>query len=345
MREALVKSLNLVTVRILMGTGIDPAVRHIKAFGFNDTAVPRNLSMALGSGGASPWDMATGYAVFANGGRRVQHYVVDRVYNAAGQVVYEASPARACEPCAQTIPVIVEDAGPGSGAGARTAAAFAVDSAELRPGMPLEGTAPPATAGAGEVPDYATVEEMIEHGMSWRAGLYDAPGLFRGQRVAPRVISAENAYLVYDMMRDVIRRGTGRRARDLGRDDIAGKTGTSNERRDTWFSGFNAELVATAWVGFDQERSLGEREEGGQTALPMWKYFMARALRSTPESPLAQPAELITARISPTTGQLAAAGDGNAIFELFRTSDLAALEGGVVSNPASALQAGEGDIF
>ena len=104
----------------------------------------------------------------------------------------------------------------------------------------------------------------------------------RGSPAAPRVISPENAFLIYDMMRDVIRRGTGRRARDLGRADIAGKTGTSNERRDAWFSGFNGALVATAWVGFDQERSLGAREEGGQTALPMWKYFMARALRRTP---------------------------------------------------------------
>ena len=128
---------------------------------------------------------------------------------------------------------------------------------------------------------------------------------------------------MYDMMRDVIRRGTGRRARDLGRADIAGKTGTSNERRDAWFSGFNGALVATAWVGFDQERSLGAREEGGQTALPMWKYFMARALRQTPEAPLAQPPTLITARISPDTGRLAAAGDTSAMFELFRASDLA----------------------
>lgn len=102
MREALVKSLNLVSVRILMGTGIEAAVRHIKAFGFDDTALPRNLSLALGSGGASPWDMAAGYAVFANGGRRVEHYVLDRVYDAAGDVVYQARPRRACEICAQS---------------------------------------------------------------------------------------------------------------------------------------------------------------------------------------------------------------------------------------------------
>jgi penicillin-binding protein 1A len=146
-------------------------------------------------------------------------------------------------------------------------------------------------------------------------------------KIAPRVITAENAYLVYDMMRDVIRRGTGRRARDLGRTDIAGKTGTSNERRDAWFSGFNANLVATAWVGFDQERSLGAREEGSQTALPMWKYFMASALKGLPEAALLQPPGLISARISPADGRLAAAGDPQAIFELFRPTDLPAIEG------------------
>jgi penicillin-binding protein 1A len=150
-------------------------------------------------------------------------------------------------------------------------------------------------------------------------------------------------------MRDVIQRGTGRRARDLGRADIAGKTGTSNERRDAWFSGFNGALVATAWVGFDQERSLGDREEGGQTALPMWKYFMARALRRTPEAPLAQPPSLISARISPDTGQLAAAGDPDAIFELFRAPDIDALgsagPGGSAAG-GTVMQADEGtDIF
>jgi penicillin-binding protein 1A len=130
---------------------------------------------------------------------------------------------------------------------------------------------------------------------------------------------------MYDMMRDVIRRGTGRRALALGRADLAGKTGTSNDRRDAWFSGFNAELVATAWVGFDQERTLGSREEGSRTALPMWIYFMSEALKGVPESPLSRPAGIVTARISGDTGLLALAGTPNAVFELFRPSDLANL--------------------
>jgi penicillin-binding protein 1A len=345
MREALVKSLNLVTVRVLMGTGIDPAVEHIKAFGFNDTAVPRNLSMALGSGGASPWDMAAGYAVFANGGRRVGHYVIDRVLDSGGNVVYRAEPPQAFGLCAEPA---AGDAGnlAGPGPGVTT---FAVETTALRPGTALGGTTAPAPERVDEVPDYLTVEEMIAHGTSWRPTLTEAPAFCRNPKIAPRVISEENAFLVYDMMRDVIQRGTGRRARELGRADIAGKTGTSNERRDTWFSGFNGALVATVWVGFDQERSLGEREEGGQTALPMWKYFMARALRRTPEAPLAQPPELVSAKISPVTGQLVSATESEAIFEFFRASDLIALQRSAASGDAAAsgaLHAGDGtDIF
>lgn len=346
MREALVKSLNLVSVRILMGTGIERAINHIRAFGFDATALPRNYSLALGSGGASPWDMAAGYSVFANGGRRVEHYVVERVFDAAGNPVYEADPARACAVCNVVAP-------PAAAVTAGAATTFAVDSAPLQAGSPLDGGVAAALPPArDEVPIYGSIEEMMAHGESWRPGIDEAPAFHRVTHVATRVISPENAFMVYDMMRDVIQRGTGRRARELGRTDIAGKTGTSNERRDAWFSGFNGALVGTAWVGFDQERSLGDREEGGQTALPMWKYFMARALRRTPEATLPQPPTLIAARISPYSGQLAAAGEPGAIFEVFRQSDLDRLAvggpgpGGLGAPGGEALQADEAaEIF
>jgi len=317
MREALVKSLNLVSVRILMGTGIEQAISHIRGFGFDDTALPRNLSLALGSGGTSPWDIAAGYAVFANGGQRVDHYVLERVFDADGKLVYQAEPRVACRICeAGTAPPPAGDAG-----AAGPASTYAVASGELQRATPLDPSLPLPVSGADEIPAYGSVGEMIAHATDWRPTPAETPDFYRDLRPAPRVISEENAFLVYDMMRDVIRRGTGRRARELGRDDIAGKTGTSNDRRDAWFSGFNGALVATAWVGFDQERSLGNREEGSQTALPMWKYFMARALNRTAPAPLAQPATLISARISPATGALAAAGDPDAIFEYFRESD------------------------
>ncbi len=341
MREALVKSLNLVSVRILMGTGIDQAIRHIRGFGFDDTALPRNLSLALGSGGIAPWDVAAGYAVFANGGRRVEHYVVDRVYDAGGKLLYAAEPLHACAPCAWESEPAAPDPGTGPGT-----SVFAVETPALRTGTSLAGEVPASVTWGDEVPAYGSVDEMIAHGMSWRPTLEETPGFHRDTRWAPRVISSENAFLVYDMMRDVIRRGTGRGARSLGREDIAGKTGTSNERRDAWFSGFNARLVGTAWIGFDQERSLGNREEGSRTALPMWKYFMARALWRTPEAPLPQPATLVSARISQETGLLAAAGDASAVFEYFRPADLATLEStGPGTGPTGVVQADETDIF
>ncbi len=344
MREALVKSLNLCSVRILMGTGIEAAIRHIRAFGFDDTALPRNLSLALGSGGASPWDIAAGYSTFANGGRRIEHYIIDRVFDANGHEVFATEPLRACAACESSQPAAPAGAIPVEEGGAQT---FAVDSIKLQPGTTLDGS---GMAWADEVPAYGSVEEMITQGMNWRPAAAETPAFYRDRRVAPRIIPADNAFLVYDMMRDVIRRGTGRRARDLGREDIAGKTGTSNDRRDAWFSGFNGALVATAWVGFDKERSLGPREEGGQTALPMWKYFMARALSHTPEYPLPQPPDLISVRISADTGQLAAAGDNSAIFEYFRPADLAAADqndtGGAPQSANPFLQPDQGtDIF
>ncbi len=135
---------------------------------------------------------------------------------------------------------------------------------------------------------------------------------------AEPVISRQNAYLIADMMRDVIRRGTGRRAMSLGRSDLSGKTGTTNERRDAWFSGFNADLVATVWVGFDEEQTLGAREEGSRTALPIWIDFMVDALKGTPERIAPKPSGLVTVRISPESGRVARANDGDAIFETFR---------------------------
>jgi penicillin-binding protein 1A len=134
---------------------------------------------------------------------------------------------------------------------------------------------------------------------------------------APRAISAANAYIMTDIMTDVIQRGTAQRAKVLGRRDIAGKTGTTSDRRDAWFVGFNADIVAAAWIGFDQERSLGESEEGGHTALPMWIYFMQEALRGRPEHRLPEPPGVVRMWVSRETGAPAGAGSSGAIFEAF----------------------------
>ena len=153
---------------------------------------------------------------------------------------------------------------------------------------------------------------------------------------APRVITPQNDYLMTTMMRDVILHGTGQGALSLGRHDLAGKTGTTNDQRDAWFAGFNQGLVAVAWVGFDQVRSLGSRETGAHAALPMWKAFMASALKGVPEQPLNQPPGLVTVRIDPRTGLLAGSDSTDAVFETFRVDH-------VPKRTADASQGAPGD--
>jgi penicillin-binding protein 1A len=282
-REALVRSRNLVSIRMMNSIGPSYATRYIERFGFNRAALPENLTLALGTAQVSPLQMAEGYSVFANGGYRVQTYLIDRVLDAQDEVAFTASPAYACVMCRQDADAVETD----SGTIART---------------------PPPT-GAAAAQSAAQQERADLERWGARDWLDD--------RLAPQVIDPRNAYLLTDMMTDVVRRGTATRARVLNRQDIAGKTGTTNDRRDAWFCGFNADIVATAWVGFDQERSLGAREEGGRTALPMWIYFMQEALKGKPDHRLPPPPGLVTMRISAETGLPARTGDADTIFESF----------------------------
>jgi penicillin-binding protein 1A len=329
LREGLVKSLNLVTIRVLLQTGVGPAIRHIRPFGLPDSALPPNPTMALGSGGASPREMAGAFAGLASGGYRVDPYLIDRIEDTDGRPVFVANPRRVCRECAETW---LEGTTP---------------PATLAPAEPMEPTEPVLAALPAPAPAAAAAAPAAASGRPATVPAADAAaGTVAPPNPAPRIVSGENAFLVYDMLRDVIRRGTGRRALALGRADLAGKTGTSNDRRDAWFSGYNGELVATAWVGFDQERSLGEREEGSRTALPMWMYFMDDALRGEPDAPLPRPPGIVTARIDPDTGQLTAAGG---VVELFREGDLAALAAGgpgsALAGPPATPGAGADEIF
>jgi penicillin-binding protein 1A len=142
-----------------------------------------------------------------------------------------------------------------------------------------------------------------------------------------------------DMMADVITRGTGVRAgMALHRKDISGKTGTTNEAKDTWFNGFNRNIVATVWVGFDQERPLGEGEEGSRTAVPIWINFMREALRGQPDRPRPLPPGLVSLRISPRTGALAGANDADAIYETFMEDHLPPAANNANSPPGTGTQ-------
>jgi penicillin-binding protein 1A len=151
---------------------------------------------------------------------------------------------------------------------------------------------------------------------------HDGKTMIPAKNLAPQIISPQIAYLLADMMVDVIKRGTGQRARSLNRDDIAGKTGTSNDAHDTWFNGFNGDLVTTVWVGFDSDRSLGEGEQGGKTAIPAWTYFMHEALAGTAKHGVPIPDGIVSVRISPTTGLLASSDDPSGIMEKFIEGNL-----------------------
>ena len=277
LREALVKSRNLVSIRLLQAIGMSPAMQYAERFGFERSTLPRNLTLALGTNSATPLQVAAGYAVFANGGLRIQPWFIERIEDPKGQVVFQAAPRRAS--C--------------------------------------------ATGDAAEGADEAAGCRLPD------------------EQRAPRAISAANAWLMTDMMREVITRGTGRRALALGRNDLAGKTGTTNEARDTWFNGYNRSLVASVWIGFDQSQPLGEGEEGSRTAVPVWVDFMRGALAGTPQRGWPMPEGLVQARVSPATGELASVDDPSGIFETFLADRMPT--GGILGgNEMSGTPAGTG---
>jgi penicillin-binding protein 1A len=175
---------------------------------------------------------------------------------------------------------------------------------------------------ATEGPSPKSIAAGAARGSATEEAAHDGKSMIPVKNMAPQIISPQIAYLLADMMRDVIRRGTGQRARTLNRDDVAGKTGTSNDAHDTWFNGFNGDLVTTVWVGFDSDRSLGEGEQGGRTAVPAWTYFMHTALEGTAKHGVPIPDGIVSVRISPKSGLLASSDDPSGIMEKFIEGNL-----------------------
>lgn len=219
MRNALTKSKNLVSIRVLQAITPEYAQRHIAKFGFDAKQHPAYLTMALGAGSVTPLQLAEGYAVFANQGFRVRSYFIDRIEDSQGNVVARTQPEVA------------------------------------------------------------------------------------GQN-AQRTLDPRNAFIMTSMMRDVTRFGTAARAAVLGRGDLAGKTGTTSESHDAWFAGYQPGLVAVAWLGFDQPRSLGGSETGGQASLPIWINYMSKALKGVPEVPYPPPNGVIVQAIETERGTI-----------------------------------------
>jgi penicillin-binding protein 1A len=273
LREALVKSRNLVSIRILQSIGLRYATQYAQRFGFNKKDMPYDLSLALGSGAFSPLEIVRAYAVFANGGYLIDPYYIDRIESNFGELLSKQVPVTVCEGCKDEQP-------------AETKAAAAKSE---------------QVGDAGQLADAAADEQLA-----------DKP------EHAPRVISPQNAYIMRSIVREVVRRGTAVRAKVLGRTDIAGKTGTTNDQKDAWFSGFNDQVVTTAWVGFDDQKPLGSRETGGRAALPMWIDYMRVALKGLPENVQQQPDGIVTVRIDEETGKRANEHSKRTRFEIFK---------------------------
>ena len=298
LRVALTKSRNLVSIRVLNAIGVDVALSFIERFGLDVQKLPTNLSLALGTGTVTPLELATAYCVLANGGFRVEPYFIERIEDARGEVLFQAEPWVVCRECPE---LAIEFAGAGNGATANTVVLKKV--VLKNDEQVMESVAVRAQMGTAANAENAAEVVMPTH-------------------VARRVVSAQNIWLMNSMMRDVVRFGTGHRAMELGRHDLAGKTGTTDDQQDAWFSGFNPTTVTTAWVGFDQLAPLGRREFGGTAALPMWMTFMETALGDSPDLVLEEPEGMVSARIDPVTGKRVPAGFPDAIFETFRVENV-----------------------
>ncbi|NCF62148.1 MAG: PBP1A family penicillin-binding protein [Gammaproteobacteria bacterium] len=288
LREAMVNSRNLVSIRLLRAIGIEYARDYITRFGFERDELPANLSMALGTASLTPLSMARGYAVFANGGYLVTPQFIRRITGMDGKVVFETQPSIICDGCEKDAAVAEE----------------VVTIEKLEPELrPLE---------------IASDKQGVTDAENSPLVRYTSPE----NPYAEQTISPQNAYLVRSMMMDVVRRGTGVRAMQLGRKDLAGKTGTTNEQRDAWFSGYNDHLVTSVWVGFDNHDPLGRRELGGRAALPVWMAYSAAALDGLDDSPPVMPEGLAQAKIDPETGLLARLENDEAIMEIFQAGRL-----------------------
>jgi len=323
LRVALGKSKNVVSVRLVRAVGLEKVRQHLSRFGFDLSEIPKDETVSLGSGSHTPLEVATALSVIANGGFLIQPHFVERIEDDYGKVLWKSNPVQACDPCGDADENVAET--------------------EPEQMMDIEAMLA-AELGSGQ---FGQSEAMSAQS----SDSADAPTSIRS---APRVLDEDNAFLVAEMMRTAVKtngnwnkktywQGTGWRASNLlQRADIAGKTGTTNDSKDTWFSGFTNDLVATVWVGFDDmSRSLGRAsrnqnlvnknpqkfnfignamiggEDGAKAAEPAWIRFMQQALDGVPEKKRAMPTDLVTTRIDLASGKLTQRTDHTSMFEYF----------------------------
>ena len=281
LREALFKSINLVSIRVLLEVGAGKVLNHVDKFGFSSENFPRNTQLAIGGGtmGVAPIDMARAYAVIANGGFLVQPRIIDEVTDQDGNVV------------------------------------FLSERSEIFLNLPSENS-----------------DNPMENG--------EPNPFYPISQPAPQVIDERNSFIIDSMLKDVIQKGTGRRARSLKRSDLAGKTGTTDDAQDTWFNGYNSEIVASVWVGFSDQAPLGKNAYGSNIPLPIWIDFMEEALKDVPEKDRSIPAGIKRIYIDSRTGQPTIPNDTTGAFEYFLSENAPSLTNKAMgSNSDSVIKA------
>jgi penicillin-binding protein 1A len=314
LREAMVQSRNLVSVRLLDAIGVDYARKYISHLGFEEKELPPNLSMSLGTASLAPLSVARGFSAFANGGFLVTPWFIDEVRDSNGAVIFKEKPATACPEC-------------GIGTAGKVMASSAarstvVDGFDLGPADDSKPDVKEADKSKPK-PTSAPPADMV---------------------VAPRAMDGRIAYQIVSMLRDVVQRGTGTPAKVLDREDIGGKTGSTNDHRDAWFSGIGGPYVTTVWVGRDDYKSLGYREYGGKAALPIWINYMRVALKGKPVVSNEPPDGMVKVSVA-ANGALLPEGNGG-VVEWVKAEDLDRMETLVDYGPQDAVPEEESfDIF
>ena len=283
-------------MRVFMSVGADNVIDYLQRFGFSEEQLPNSTQLAIGGGTmtVTPLQMATAYSIFANGGYAIEPHLIKRVINFDDEVIFEPQYPKVCRTCEE------------SSSTAKT---------PVEEGQTEQPSA--STSEEEEINPIADDVDPIHQETQPEQDLDSPPS----DLIAQRVVEERNVFLMNSMLRDVVNRGTGRRALQLNRPDLAGKTGTTDEATDTWFNGFHPSLVASVWVGFDSGESLGQLEFGSTRPLPIWIEFMRVALSETPHESLTQPENVVRVRIDPETGKHVRGDVTNAIWEYFRTEN------------------------
>ena len=305
LREALYRSRNMVSIRLLRRMGIDRTLEGLQAFGFDTGDMPLDLSLALGSHALTPLKVASAYNILANGGYSVSPYLLDTVIDRDGNIIYEATPKTVCSSC----DVESDERRENLPATDTTAYSANVNAVDLQLEELLNSLANESIAE-----EERQSLEVIKRALQQRPTDIVKPS-------ADRVVNKQTAFLIDSMLKDVILRGTGVKAKVLKRTDLAGKTGTTNGPRDAWFSGYSPHLTVTTWVGFDNNAKIGRNEYGGSAALPIWIDFARQALEGKPNIERPQPDGIVMVKIDAKTGKRVAPNQ-QGIFEFFRSENV-----------------------